>query len=104
MFKKLGSLKSAAGVTETLYTAPSSKGVVCNLIMANSDSTSSDTINVFLSGSGEATSLPKNLIMNSDIDSKGLVQLTGLALSDGDYIEVESTNGDVVFTLTGQED
>ena len=101
-FKKLASNKPAATTVTTLYTAPVGVEVIGTLLVVNSGD-NDDVVTAYLADPGDSSGAADNVAFTATIPATSTMQMTGLTLYDGQFIEVESTQGASVFTLVGRE-
>lgn len=102
-FTSSASIKPAATTPATLYTAPAStKSMVLAITACNKGGAAAAvTIRNGKSGDTEGSLVDKELINNRNVDSNdALLYSEKVVLAAGDFIEVEASTADVVFTAT----
>ncbi len=99
--KILGQSKPASTTPTTLYTASAQANV--NLFAANQHATIPEAIRIAITKSGQVLADKDYIAYGMNLAAAATLNLTGIALSTGDFITVYSTNGTVSFNATGIE-
>lgn len=101
----LGRSKPAAATPTTIYTSTGLKTMLVTLTCCNTDAAVADTIAVWIvpsgGSAGDTNAVVKNLVVafgDTYIFSAPVV------LASGDFIVVQSANGDVAFAASGMTD
>lgn len=97
-----GQLAPAAATEELLYTVPSNKAFVGNILIANRGA--ADTFRIWLIPGGGATSNPSVIAYDTPIGANSIIEITtGVSLEQADEVKVYSTNGTISFSIFGKE-
>jgi len=100
--KILGQSSPSATTLTTLYTVPASTQANVNLFICN-NSIIDTTIRISIVKSGGSTSNEEYIAYDMKISRDYPINITGIALATGDFIQVYATLATVTFTATGIE-
>ena len=102
-FKKLASSKPTSSTLTTLYTEDATHEATVMLNMTNSSTSDDDVAYVYFADSGDTNGDISNLVFQGTVQSSGTVQIGGYCLGNSQFVEVKSDNGNITFSLFGNE-
>ena len=104
MYGNLGTVKPLSNIETTLYhfISPNMETSTCNLNIVNTGTSSADVI-VAITNGGQI-SLDDYYVYNTTLEPSGILERTGIVMSNGEKIIVLSTNNDCVFRVHGFEE
>lgn len=100
--KILGQLSPVATTLTTLYTVPAATQANVNIFVCN-NSLIDTTVSISIVKSGGSTSNEEYIAYEVGININYPINITGIALAAGDFIQVYTTLATVTFTATGIE-
>lgn len=95
-----GTSKPGANTDTTLYTVSGSACVV-NISACNTHGSNSDDVEIYVVPSGQSKGLQHAIEVDTTLAAKAVVERTGIVMGVGDFIVVNSTNGNVAFNVWG---
>lgn len=103
-YKILGQNKPSAQTSTTVYTCPASTEAVISTISACNVGESPAKIIISIIPSGQTEEKKHHYIFNTEISfPETLSNTIGITLSQGDFVNVYSTSGEVSFHVYGSE-
>ena len=100
--KVLGKVKPSAATATTLYTVPASTQANVNIFIANQSSVDTE-IRVALIKSGGSLATTDYIAYDMKCNKDNPINITGIALATGDFIQVYNTLATCSFVATGIE-
>ena len=97
-----GTSKPGANTDTTLYTVSGSACVV-NLSACNTHGSNSDDVEIYVVPSGQSKGLQHAIEVDTTLAAKAVIERTGIVMGVGDFIVVNSTNGNVAFNVWGMD-
>ena len=95
-----GTSKPSGNTDTTLYTVSGSACVV-NISACNTHGSNSDDVEIYVVPSGQSKGLQHAIEVDTALAAKAVVERTGIVMGVGDFIVVNSTNGNVAFNVWG---
>ena len=95
-----GTSKPSGNTDTTLYTVSGSACVV-NISACNTHGSNSDDVEIYVVPSGQSKGLQHAIEVDTTLAAKAVVERTGIVMGVGDFIVVNSTNGNVAFNVWG---
>jgi hypothetical protein len=102
LHKIMGQSAPAANVDTTLYTVPTAKDVSLALFICNRGG-SAESLRVAVLPVAGAIQNQHYLAYNMPLASRGILQITGITLGEGNVIIVRNSGGNISFTAMGLE-
>ena len=97
-----GTSKPGANTDTTLYTVSGSACVV-NISACNTHGSNSDDVEIYVVPSGQSKGLQHAIEVDTTLAAKAVVERTGIVMGVGDFIVVNSANGNVAFNVWGMD-
>lgn len=98
----LGQAAPSGGVLTTLYTGPSNRHATVRVIVCNRSDT--DIFRIAVSPGGAAIQSKHYLAYDMIIGANDSLSSSAFTVQQSDIVRVQSSNGDLSFTLTGIEE
>lgn len=100
----LASVRPAAGTETTIYTVPSGKKAVVNVLIVNTTPSSGSVVDFGVAATNTSLSATNFWLNDLDLLPNQPVQFTGVALTSGNTIRGLSQLGNVNFIVNGIEE